>query len=330
MSRKMKLTAALLVIMMLFAFIGACAARPEETVTYIGGVYADEAEPSGITPLMWRVTSPEGNMIYLFGSIHVGAPYIYPLPDYVMAAFLSSDYLAVEVNAHAELSMRDIMAMTSLMMYPIGTTIAGTVGQDVFNGMQAHLQANEAALAAAGLPLAAVLPISRFPVWFSALNVLAAYRAGFHAEYGLDEFFIRQASALGMPVLEVESMREQMEVLANFSPELQRALLLSALDTEEMAIGIAALFDAWAAGDYGTLLSMLLYEVEGLDEELMTEYYETILRDRDMRMAEVARTYMTEARSVFFVVGAAHFIGEGSIIYLLERAGYNVELIGAE
>ena len=56
-------------------------------------------EDDSISPLLYKVTDGEGNTAWLFGSIHVGQDYFYPLPDYVTEAAVKEgrlQYLTVE------------------------------------------------------------------------------------------------------------------------------------------------------------------------------------------------------------------------------------------
>ncbi|MCL2404897.1 MAG: TraB/GumN family protein, partial [Defluviitaleaceae bacterium] len=47
-------------------------------------------------PLLWLVTAPHGQTMYMFGATHHGTADFYPLPDELMDAFRRSDYLAME------------------------------------------------------------------------------------------------------------------------------------------------------------------------------------------------------------------------------------------
>lgn len=47
--------------------------------------------------LLWQVKSKD-NTVYLYGTIHVGKPSFYPLPDAVENAFRQSARLAVEAD----------------------------------------------------------------------------------------------------------------------------------------------------------------------------------------------------------------------------------------
>lgn len=44
-----------------------------------------------------------------------------------------------------------------------------------------------------------------------------------------------------------------------------------------------------------------------------------MLYDRNKNMAKAAEDLMSQGKNVFYVVGAAHYAGEGGIIDLLER-----------
>ena len=68
-------------------------ASSEETVSR---EYNDGTATS--TPVLYKVTDGDGDVVWLFGSIHVGTEDFYPLPDYVEEAFEGSDRLAVEVD----------------------------------------------------------------------------------------------------------------------------------------------------------------------------------------------------------------------------------------
>ena len=114
-----KLTALLLVLLMCFTLCACSSEKAEEGTTAGNTITSDvsipqSTEPSatelttteeptteevtlpsvpaddnaaekeeGITPLLYKVTDADGNVVWLFGSIHVGKEEFYPLPDYV-------------------------------------------------------------------------------------------------------------------------------------------------------------------------------------------------------------------------------------------------------
>ena len=81
-------------------------------------------EQNGNGPLLYRVIDDDGDIVWLFGSIHVGYEDFYPLPDYVTDALEGSDGLAVEfdiVNFESDY-LAQTNALTKLV-YLDGTTI---------------------------------------------------------------------------------------------------------------------------------------------------------------------------------------------------------------
>jgi len=132
-----RMIAAMLVFVLAATFMAACGntqsevdtspspaptAAPNDTDANSGDPYA-----LGV-PLLWRATSPAGQSIYLFGSIHVGNAELYPLPDFIMDAFHRSDYLAVEFNLN-EMDEDLMMAIGLMQFYLDGRTIVDDIGE---------------------------------------------------------------------------------------------------------------------------------------------------------------------------------------------------------
>ena len=297
--------------------LAGCSASQDSYDYYGYGEYVGQPA-SDITPLMWHVTSPGGQTMYLFGSIHVGSPDIYPLPDFIMDAFYRSDYLAVEFNI---LSMvRYMGAIQRLIMYTDGRTIVDDIGEDLHEKARAFLRENEYSYHH--------LDIFKPFMWFSTIQNIVAQRAGLSAEYGLDMFFLQEAARRDMEILEVESALSQIEMFAGFSMPLQIALLHEALeDIEQSEQGLRELYSLWKQGDaqaIRTILGQDYIQYYIYEDELFAEYWDGMMTQRDIHMAEMARSYMAEGKKVFFVVGLAHFLVENGVIDLLVQNGYEV------
>jgi len=273
-------------------------------------------------PLMWRVTAPNEQTMYLFGSIHVADASIYPLPEFIMDAFNRSDYLAVEANLLAFLNDEAAqMQMAFKLMYLDGRSLTDDIGANMVNSLADILEAERET------DLLEMLNVFRPPFWTSFLLGLAVERAGMSEEYGLDLFFLQEAMTRGMEILEVESWMEQIDMTLAFSMPLQRFILHSSLDIELSAIGLAALYEAWQAGDEQAILTLLDEENDAMPQELLNEYVDAMLTQRDLHMVAMARQYMAEGKAVFYVVGLAHMIGENGIVEQLRRHGYEVQLV---
>ena len=91
------------------------------------------------------------------------------------------------------------------------------------------------------------------------------------------------------------------------------------------------LYTAWKSGDIETFLEedneeeLAGYTEE--DKKIAEDYNYQMLYDRNMNMAKAAEDLMSQGKYVFYVVGAAHYAGEGGIIDLLEKDGYTAERV---
>ena len=269
---------------------------------------------SDITPLMWHVTSPAGQTMYLFGSIHVGTPDIYPLPDFIMDAFHRSDYLAVEFDMLS--IVRYMGAIQRLITYTDDRTIVDDIGEELHEKARAFLREN-------GYPYLHLDLFKPF-MWQQAILDVSVRRAGLSPDYGLDMFFLQEARQRNMEILEVESALSQTEMLAGFSMPLQIALLTEMLEyTDYTEHQLWELYSLWKQGDEQGIIAIVnqdyIYE-----DELFAEYWDAMMTQRDIHMAEMARSYMAEGKKVFFVVGLAHFLVENGVIDLLVQNGYEV------
>ncbi|MCL2168667.1 MAG: TraB/GumN family protein [Defluviitaleaceae bacterium] len=297
-----------------------------------GGNGQDSYVPSGEgVPLMWHVTSPSGRTMYLFGSIHAADSRAYPLPDFVMDAFNRSDYLAVEVDLTAMPPLEDLLAINELMMAGPGRSIIDYIGFELHARavrlMDRYRPAGWMPMTANGFGPA---------VWMSGLLSIVIEASGLTAEEGIDMFFINEANAMGMPILEAESMLSQMAMLAGFSPPLMLAVIedavIAAENLDEAAAQMLEMYDAWLRGDAEWMLALnaagdYAFEMLGLDSTYIHEYNYGFLIARDREMTEVARGWMADGKQVFFVAGLFHFLHDYSIVHLLTQAGYDVQLV---
>jgi len=302
-----------LVLLMVLSLLGGCAGTP------------DGSAPNS-TPLMWQVTSPDGQTMYLFGSIHAAGEELYPLPTAVTKAFDRCDALAVEVDMVAfETDMKAQMDMTQRLMYPSGQTIADEIGDELYEKAKSVLVQLEPELKL-GFPLDMMDNFKPF-MWESLLTSVSIERAGLSAEHGLDMYFLKSAKERDIEIIEVESMDEQLDIMLGFSGPVNAYLLEGLLDVEGAALELKELYSLWKQGDALMIEEFLDSDFEGMPEELVDEYKDSFMTQRNLKMAEAAEQYMTEGKTVFYVVGLAHLLGEDGLVELLKHSGYTLERI---
>ena len=308
------------------------------TVIIISEIYSN-----GITPLLWHVTSPTGQTMYLFGSIHVAEESLYPLPDYIMDAFDSCDYLALEINILAlETELDDEEALEAYfasMIYEdweiffddTTTRRKKTIADDI--GKVLHEKAKAAIIELDLDWIGEDFPIESLDnfkpsYWSQIFGEIAVEKSGLSFEYGLDRFFSIEASKQNIVILEAESM-EARDVLLDFSPPVEAWLLEGSLEIDASAADTLEMYRLWKRGNENELASYLRISDEDLTYALVAEYVDGMITQRDLIMTESAIRFMDEGKKVFFVVGMAHMFGssDNGIVEQLREKGYIVETV---
>ncbi|MDR1705721.1 MAG: TraB/GumN family protein [Clostridiales bacterium] len=282
-------------------------------------------------PALWRVTSPEGQVMYLFGTIHMATDDLYPLPGYITGAFDDSGYLAVEANVLGATDPSGIADMDmSALMYTDGRSAVDDIGEELFG------RTMEALAEFTGLSNAELAAFGMFKPFMLAIQLegLLLMETGMQMNAGVDMYFLQEAVDRDMEILETESVTMQLDMLGGFSIPLQIAYLemtLEALDEmetsqEELSVEDYALYTAWRQGDLAALEELIAEGTMPFDDaELNEEYYDALITYRNIGMADKAEEYMADGKTVFFTAGAAHMAGDGGIADLLTERGYDVE-----
>lgn len=301
--------------------------RPTETEPAPTVPQADPQPNTAIRPLLYKVTDDQGHVLWLFGSIHVGYDYFYPLPDYVNEAYESCDAIAFEFDMRAfEKDMNAQVDALSKLMYTDGTTIKDHISKELYEESVAKL--TEYGYYTAMLDY--YLPI----IWSSFLDSCLVEEMGLDSELGIDYHLLDRAYTDRKEILEVESAAFQYGMMADFSPALQEILLESSLASlEELTLAkedMALLVNTWAAGDEAAFAAYLAEEGEFESEEerkLYEEYNKAMIVDRNLSMTDYAEAALKSGKEIFICVGAAHIVGEGAMAQLLAQRGYTVTLI---
>lgn len=285
----------------------------------------EPADP--ITPILYKVTDDAGHTAWLFGSIHVGYEYFYPLPDYVTSAYENSDALAVEFDVVA--FTEDMAAQTEALMqlvYLDGTMIGDHIPEELYTEAVAVLEE-------CGLYMSA-LDLYYPALWSNFIDAAQFESWGVDSELGVDMYFINNAHETEKQIQDIESGQFQYGMMSEFSDELQIELLEGSLDnyrhTDEGKAEIEELVQAWAYGNEEKIVELLNEEGKFETEEealLYAEYNNAMITERNENMADFAEEALSSGKEVFICVGTAHVVGPGAMADLLTQRGYTVERI---
>jgi len=322
--KKKRLLALLLAFVMCFALI-ACADTDDSKSSS-----KDKESPSQsdeAAPLLYCVMDGDGNVIWLFGSIHVGREDYYPLPDYVLDAFDGSDSLAVELDILAfEKDVSLQYGALSTLVYYDGTTIADHIPQDLYEDAVEILEEYNSYVAALDMYCPAF--------WKSMIETSMMEELGGVAELGIDRHMINRAYDADKEIIDIESAKFQYEMLAGFDDDIQIYMLESAVesynDKEKAAKDLEELMDMWASGDeeaFAELLTEIDDSMTADEKRAYEEYQKVVVTDRNVTMADFAEEALLSGEEVFICVGAAHVVGENALADLLAQRGYTVELV---
>ncbi|RTZ15359.1 TraB/GumN family protein [Vibrio aquaticus] len=254
-------------------------------------------------PLFWQATKGQLNY-YILGSVHVGDDSMFPLNKQIMDALQSSDGLIIETDVRK----------TQGITYPPATLLSKDVltpkQQDELSGIANLLELNAPQLL-------------NSPPWATALAVQMKQieYLGYKAAYGVDAHLTYKATFQEIPVISLESLQFQIDLLTG-QKESGKELLLSAIEefdhSEEMT---HCLIKTWKAGD-----------IEKLNEfaqltEMSEEFEKAFLTDRNLDWAQqlASPSWSKEKKGTYLmVVGSLHLVGENNVLALLKEGGFKV------
>ncbi len=324
-----KIIALFLTLILCFSFI-ACEKREGDSENDKNGnvvqlIFGDNSEQS--TPLLFKVTDDSGNVLWLFGTIHVGRENYYPLPDYVMNALDNSDALAVEfdiVKFGTDFAAQQ--ASLQALIYTDGTTLKDHVPEKIYNESVEILKKN-------GFYME-MLDLYKPAMFSSLIDSIVYEKLGIDTNLGVDSHLIKHAMDKNIEILDVESAEFQYNMLAGFSPELQVMMLEGSIesynDLSDTKEDMEELMQAWYEGDEKKIIDLLNEEDPDITDEekpYLDEYNEKMITSRNKSMTEYAENALKSGKEVFIAVGTAHIVGPGAVKENLESLGYKVELI---
>ncbi len=241
------------------------------------------------------------------GSVHALSAKHYPLPREFESAFADSDTLAVEVNLNEVPPEQMYGLLSKLGHYQEGD-------------LRSHLTAETLAslenyLATTDQQLEEYLNLKP---WLVSLQISSRMlrAAGYDPRLGVDQYFLEKARDI-LPVLELESVEEQLRMLADEPPLLQdKALRSSLTNMDRLGRELDHLIAAWAQGDAEGMYQIAM-ELNGDDPELNRQLA-GMLDARNRGMAKKIAGYLEQSGRYLVIVGALHIGGEPG---LLERLG---------
>jgi uncharacterized protein YbaP (TraB family) len=274
-------------------------------------------QPALAQPAMWEVRDADSG-IWLFGSSHL-------LPaalDWRTPAFDDAVAASEHVYFETDIGPRGLAALTVKMVF--ATMRAATDSWlDLLSDDEAALLA--AAVAPLGL---GVEDATRLPPWLVAMQI-SQQRMLAEAETAPGDYDFTTGVEWGLQwelpperKAYLETPGEQFDMLAagTIAEQIDQLLAMLAQPTEGDVLG--ELITAWSSGDLDGIARLMTPKS---DHEAAA--IEALLLQRNRNWLAPLEQLLAQNRQNLVIVGAAHLVGDGSVLDLLAEAGYTVTRI---
>jgi uncharacterized protein YbaP (TraB family) len=262
---------------------------------------------------LWKTQSNTAT-VYLLGSVHFLKTEAYPLSRAIENAYDLSDVLVVEANVN-DLGNLNLTAFMDRAFYQGEDHVQKHVTTETY-----RLIRKESAVL--GLPMAI---IDRQKPWFLALffQAMELMKRGYDPRHGVDYYFLSKAAGKKR-ILELESLDEQIDLLAGFSDTEQELFLVYTLENlKSLGTQADAVVQAWASGEAPALESLLNKSVA--EDGSLSPVYEKLIDHRNAKMTSRIESYLAAKGTYLVIVGAAHLVGSGGIVERIRSKGYHLE-----
>jgi uncharacterized protein YbaP (TraB family) len=271
---------------------------------------ADQPRPDQPRHSLWSLKG-KTNTVYLLGSVHFLSE-SEQLPAALDKAYRDSDVLLMEIDMD-DLDPAETQQITlELGMLPDGQTLEQQLGKPTYARLVTRAQE---------VGIDATL-LNRFKPWFAAMTLvqLQLMKMGLAPTSGIEQRFTTRALADKKPIHGLETLREQLSMLAGLPDRQQREFLLYSIDdADRIAEEIDELLSAWRSGDSKALAALL---AEGFEK--YPDLYRPLTTERNRRWIGQVEALLDDREDYLVVVGTLHLVGKDSLIELLEGKGHKI------
>ena len=197
-------------------------------------------------------------------------------------------------------------------MYPKGQKLSGNISSETYEMLRKKLEAS-------GL---SILQFDQFRPWMVALTIAGSemIRLGFDPQLGVDRRFFNKAKQDSKELIFFESNEFQINLFAGLGRTRQEVLLRQVLIEIKISESMFAdMVNAWKNGNAEKLDSIM--------KESFREFpflHDRIITKRNRRWVAKILNLTRQKGDLLVVVGAAHLVGEKSVVDLLSLKGYKV------
>ncbi|EGU39873.1 hypothetical protein VII00023_14166 [Vibrio ichthyoenteri ATCC 700023] len=258
---------------------------------------------SSAEPLYWQASKGKLNLL-LVGSVHVGDADMYPLPNAITTFLKHSDGIILEAD------IRD----QNNIQYPQTNVLS----QDVLTKQQ-----QKELIGIANLLNLNGQQLLKTPPWASALalQMKQIEYLGYKPQDGVDMWLLSQAVSQGKPVLALETLQFQIDLLTQ-QKNGGKELLTNAIEQfDHSENAMHCLIKSWKHGDIAKLNQFAAFS------EMSPEFEQQFIyqRNHDWAYKLASGSILPKKQGNYLVVvGTLHLIGRDSLVSLLRNKGFTV------
>jgi uncharacterized protein YbaP (TraB family) len=285
--------------------------RRRLTAGVFGALLALVAAAAGADPALWEVKGRD-NTVYLFGSVHLLPEGGFTVRGALSEALDEAERVCLELDPDAQSDAEKTSITLARAIDPEGRNLFDLLGDDA-DRVRGRAEA-------AGIDLE---PFAAFEPWFAGVTVtvMALQSHGFDVEHGVEQIIGAAAKEEGKDSCGLETFDGQLGLLDSLPAELQKEVLLQAIDeADDVEAIIGPMLDAWRKGDESGL-------EDSLDEDFedYPELADALIFDRNRNWAALVGKMLEGGDDVLLVVGAMHLVGPRGLPALLEKRGFRVD-----
>jgi len=271
-------------------------------------------DPAPRKTFLWEVKSPDNHTLYLFGAPGMGNGDLYPVSFWAEAAYSRADALALETDlSDSERFQRDALPM----FYGKDDSLANHISKQLYEEV-ADFQALH------GEAMTESDHLKPYALAFGLQNK-EARAAGLDPGYDAPFYFTAKAQADKKPIVEIEGVSKELQVLEALPLPLQEELLKSAVEHaavgnwgEALQIEVAT----WKSGDIDYYSELDLKSYQGMPHG--AEIRHQLVESRHPAIADRLAAYLASDKVYFAVLSAQHLIGPNNLLDELTRRGFRV------
>lgn len=254
--------------------------------------------------------------LYVQGTLHLGRSELYPLSSYSLSRMAECDTILAELSNSELLAAQAIMLdRLAASLLPDGTTLLSMLPENELTWIQSFMGVDT------------FKAFARYEPWvaMSALELFTASKAGLDSAMGVDARLFDEAARLGRRVDGLETAEFQMRMLSGYALADQLLMLRDSIrESRDNPCIVLALYEAYRDDQRQSLASHIAASIarsEAFNPTLKV-FNESLLYSRNADWARQLRVLLDAGLDVYLFAGAAHFVGKGNVIELLEAYGY--------